>query len=57
MNSFGRRSGGIGGNVKLRGKKTRLMNCGCCVALNIKEEVRDKEQKQEVKDFLRGLAA
>lgn len=56
MNSFGRRNG-IGGNVKLRGKKTQLMSCGCCVALNIKEEVRIKEKKQEVKDFMRGLAA
>lgn len=44
---------GFSGNLK--GKKTKLLSCGCCDAYNSKEEqfceIAWKEAKEEIKDF------
>ena len=39
---------------KMRGKRTKLLSCLCCVALNLKNEIREKELDKEVKDFKSG---
>jgi hypothetical protein len=42
---------GVAGNVKLRGKMTKLLHCRCCEMINFKQQERWKEAKQEVKNF------
>jgi hypothetical protein len=37
------------GNVKLRGRKTCVMSCRCCV--NVKDEIMRKHATKEVLDF------
>ena len=38
------------GNVNLKGKKTRLLRCGCCEAVNVKEDELRKEHKKEMRN-------
>ena len=40
------------GNIKLNGKKTKLLACGCCVAENRKEECKKKQDRKEIKKEL-----
>jgi len=42
------------GNIKLRGKKTRPLSCMCCVAVNFKDMIREKEADREIKNFKEG---
>jgi hypothetical protein len=39
-------------NAKLRGKKFYPLSCGCCVLINIKDDVRKQQAKDEIKSFL-----
>lgn len=41
------------GNVKCRGKKTMRMNCGCCEMFNAKWELRMKQARKEINDFVK----
>ena len=43
--------GGVAGNVKLRGKISASMNCGCCDMVNFKKSERDKEAKKEIRTW------
>lgn len=36
------------GNVKCRGKKTKLMSCYCCMMIDFRWEQRFKEAKKEI---------
>lgn len=38
-------------NFKCRGKKTRLLTCGCCVLVNFKDQVKDHLARKEINDF------
>lgn len=38
-------------NAKLRGKKFASMICGCCVMINIKDEIKEKAADKEIKEF------
>lgn len=40
---------GIAGNAKLRGKRTHVLNCGCCDLQNFKWKSRWKEAANEIK--------
>jgi hypothetical protein len=40
--------GARAGNVKCRGKKTKLMSCLCCEMINSKWSERWKEAKKEI---------
>jgi hypothetical protein len=40
--------GGRAGNVKCKGKKTKLMSCLCCEMINSKWSERWKEAKKEI---------
>jgi len=42
--------GARAGNVKCKGKKTKMMSCYCCQMINFKWEQRLKEAHQEVQD-------
>lgn len=44
------------GNIKLRGKKSRLLSCGCCVAQNFKDKEREKEAAQEIERCYKDYA-
>lgn len=37
------------GNVKLRGKRQRLLSCGCCVAENRKLKTLERETLREIR--------
>jgi hypothetical protein len=37
------------GSLNLRGKKTRLLRCGCCIAYNYKERELKREHLKEIK--------
>lgn len=39
------------GNVKMKGKKTCLMRCGCCQAVNFKDEVEEDFKDMEVECY------
>lgn len=39
------------GNVKLRGKRTALLSCGCCVMFNAKWQLRVKQADKEIREF------
>ena len=42
------------GNVNLKGKKTKLLRCGCCEAVNFKEDELKKIHKKEMRNALVG---
>ena len=42
--------GGHPGNVKMRGRKTRLMSCMCCEMIDFRWEQRLKQAKKEIRD-------
>lgn len=42
---------GIGGNVKMRGKLTKILSCKCCDMVNFKPQERVKEAKKEIKEY------
>jgi hypothetical protein len=37
------------GWVKMRGKKCKVLNCGCCVAENFRDEILWKEASNEIR--------
>lgn len=37
------------GNLKMHGKKTQLMRCGCCEAQNFKHRELDREHEKEIR--------
>ena len=43
--------GTAGANAKLRGKKTCVLSCQCCVLMNIKDAERIKEANKEIKQY------
>lgn len=38
------------GNANLKGKKTKLLRCGCCEAVNFKEDELKKIHKKEMQN-------
>lgn len=38
------------GNIKMRGKKYRLLWCGCCEAQNFKDRERERDARKEIRD-------
>lgn len=42
------------GNANLKGKKTKLLRCGCCEAVNFKEDELKKTHKKEMINALKG---
>jgi len=43
------------GNVNMKGKKYKLMRCGCCWCLNLRDKVLKKEHEKEMKNWSEGL--
>jgi hypothetical protein len=39
------------GNLKMKGKKVCGMKCGCCTAVNFKDEVTEKFEDEEIKEY------
>jgi hypothetical protein len=35
-------------NVNMRGKKERMMNCGCCVCLDMRDKITQDIHKKEM---------
>ena len=42
-----------GGNVKMKGKTTCRMNCGCCQAVNFRDKVNEQSMKDEIEEFMK----
>lgn len=38
------------GNVNMRGKKTKVLACGCCVAEDLRDKVLAKIHKREIRN-------
>lgn len=45
------RHGTAAANSKLRGKRTRLLSCRCCMLFNPKWEERVKEANKEIRQY------
>jgi hypothetical protein len=43
-----------GANYKLRGKREKLLSCGCCVLQNFTKDERWKEAKAEIERYPSG---
>lgn len=39
------------GNFKLRGKKCKLLRCGCCIVQNLKHEVTVADLNKQIREF------
>lgn len=39
------------GNVKMRGKKHKLLHCGCCVASDFRDGETEKYAKQQINEY------
>lgn len=39
------------GNHNLKGKKHKLLRCGCCVVINKKDEIKNKIELKEAKEY------
>lgn len=42
---------GIAGNIKLRGKKQQMLDCGCCDVYNFKCKMIDKHAEREIREY------
>ena len=47
--------GKAGANAKLRGRKTAMLTCRCCMLQNFKHDERVKEAKTEIRRYQNGL--
>lgn len=45
------------GNAKLRGKKHKLLHCGCCVAQDFRDKVTYKYAINQIKEYKNGSVA
>lgn len=45
------------GNINLRGKKFRLLSCGCCAAIDVRDEVLEKEHKRDIAEAMRSICS
>ena len=43
------------GQHNLKGKKIKLLSCGCCVMINFVDDVREKEDKKEMRRAFRCI--
>ena len=43
------------GNVNMKGKKYKLMRCGCCECIDLRDKVLEKEHKKEIDGQLAQL--
>lgn len=43
------------GQFNLRGKKDKLLRCGCCIIFNKKHEIKDTQVKQELRKYNPGI--
>lgn len=43
--------GGVAGQVKLRGKKSCVLSCGCCDVRNFKDDYDDLLAEREIQEF------
>lgn len=39
------------GNAKLRGKKIKVMRCGCCVAFDFRDKCKEQLAKKEIREY------
>lgn len=42
------------GNINMKGKRYRLLRCGCCVAVDFRDDVLKKEHLKEIKEYKQG---
>ena len=43
------------GNLKMKGRKTMRMRCGCCSAYDFRDDELKKEHKKEMDHWVSGL--
>lgn len=53
MKSLGHKRGG--GNINLRGKLYRRMPCRCCAMWNRKHEIREREDRREMRPDIKWI--
>jgi len=37
------------GNINMRGKKEKNMSCWCCICIDMRDKMRDKEHEKEMR--------
>lgn len=42
------------GNVNMKGKKVRLLRCGCCDCVDFREDYDKKMAQKEIRDAFKG---
>jgi len=42
------------GNINMHGKKTRLMACRCCVCIDMRDDIHEKEHREEMEKYKKG---
>ena len=45
------------GSIKLRGKKHKLLSCGCCVCTDLREKYLKKQAEKEIRDWKYSIEA
>lgn len=41
-------------NINMKGKKSKTMSCWCCVCVDMRDEIRDKEHHKEINKHMKG---
>jgi hypothetical protein len=41
-------------NINMRGKKSRVDSCWCCVCIDMREDIQDEEHRKEIKKYMKG---
>ena len=47
--------GAIAGNFKLRGKRSLLLGCGCCILQNLKPDYEVQEAEKEIQNYKKEI--
>lgn len=41
-------------NINMKGKKTKPDHCWCCVCIDFREDLREKEHRKEIRNYMKG---
>lgn len=41
-------------NINMRGKKSKPDKCWCCICIDFREDIKAREDKREMKSYIKG---
>jgi hypothetical protein len=44
------------GNINMKGKKSRLLRCGCCDCIDFREKEKNKQHEKDIDEFIKTHA-